>query len=237
VGPLSRDARRELARYLIKYHYMTESVRSFILSDELTAAEKNEVVKYLLHKKNTELAREVWLSRPDNRNSNENGPLHDGGFESLEVSDPSGLGWQINQNLSATAVARDGDVFNSGSRSLKIRFAGNVELARPVVSQLFLVEPGRQYALRFHYRSTEMISAGPAEIVIADGETNAILASSAELKDTGGAWHERQVVFVPRNSRAVLISLQRSSCNANPCPIFGDLSLDDISVILRPTSN
>jgi tetratricopeptide (TPR) repeat protein len=236
VRPLSRDARRELARYLIKYHYMTDSIRSFLLSDELSAAEKNEFVKYLLHKKNTELAREVWLSRSNNGDSNEIGAIHDGGFEALLASDPSGLGWQINQNLSATAVARDEETFHSGSKALKIRFAGNVELGRPVISQLAFVEPGRQYTLRFYYRSTEMITAGPAEIVISDGATNAVLARSAEIKDTGSKWLEQQVIFGSRDSRVALISLQRSSCSASPCPIFGDLSLDDFSIVIRPST-
>ena len=63
VRPVSTDAKRSVARYLIKYRYMTDSIRSFLLSDELTIGQKNEFVKYLLHKNQYQLARDVWFSR------------------------------------------------------------------------------------------------------------------------------------------------------------------------------
>lgn len=230
VRPTTAAAKSSLARYLIKYHFMTDSVRSFLLSDALGTDEKNEFIGYLLHKKDFELAREVWLSRRLQNDSSAAGPIYDGGFEHIDQSDPSGLGWQIGQNVSATAVSRDLKAFHSGASSIRIKLAGNVELARPIVSQLAFVEPRRLYALRFFYRSTEMISAGPAEVSIVDKLTNETLARSTPIKATNGDWIPVSVEFVSGASPVVLVSLQRPECGASPCPIFGDISLDDIQL-------
>ena len=42
---------------------MTDEAKAFLLGDELTPAEKDEFVKYLIHKENFALAREVWASK------------------------------------------------------------------------------------------------------------------------------------------------------------------------------
>jgi tetratricopeptide (TPR) repeat protein len=231
VRPTSGDSRRSFARYLIKYHYMTDSVRGFLLSDELTAAEKNEFAKYLLHKKNFELARDVWMSGQKNGSSNHGDQIYDGGFEAVGQSDTSGLGWQVDQKVSATAVVRNLETFHSGSSSITIKFAGNVELDKAIVSQLAFVKPGRRYTLSFFVRSVEMISAGLAGIAVTDGVTNELLALSPEIKKTDGEWLERKITFASAGSPVVLISLRRRACGTSPCPIFGDISLDDIHLI------
>lgn len=231
LHPATPDAKRSVARYLIKYDYMTDSIRAFLLSDELSSAEKNEFVEYLLHKRKYQLAREVWLSRPGQDPAAGALPLYDGGFERITESDPSGLGWQIEQKMSAIAVTRDRENVHSGENSLNIRFAGGVDFYRPIVSQVAFINSGRRCTLVFYYRSTDIVSAGLPSIVVTDAVSNETIAASDPIADTKGEWIRGQLTFTAKNDPAVVISLQRPNCNTNPCPIFGNLSLDDISIV------
>ncbi len=233
LRPVDPASKRSVARYMIKHGYMTDSIKAFLLGRELTAAQKNEFVKYLLHKGNYELAREVWLSRPGNDLAAARMPIYDGGFERITESDPSGLGWQIDQTISETAVARDRDDVHSGEHSLNVRFAGNVDLRRPVVSQLVFVQPGRQYTLAYFVAAGELVSAGLPSIVVSDARSNQVLAISQPIQDTDKKWTQQSISFTAPNSHVIVISLQRPACGTSPCPIFGDLSLDDVVLTER----
>lgn len=234
MRPVSPEAKRSLARYLIKYHYMTDSVREYLMSGELSPVQKNEFVRYLLHKQEFQIAHDVWRSRQGQDPAQTNLPIFDGGFELISESDPSGLGWQIDQKMSAIAVARDRDNVHSGVNAINVRFAGNVEIGRPILSQYVYVEPGRKYTLSFFVMAGDVVSAGLPAIVISDPVSGETLGSSEPLSGTGGKWEQRSITFTPSESSVVLFSLQRPSCSASPCPIFGDLSLDDISITERP---
>lgn len=228
LNPATASAKRSVARYLIKHNYMTDSIRSFLLSDELTVDQKNEFVAYLLHKRNYQLAREIWLTRPDLVETTDEGKIFDGGFERIAGSDPSGLGWQIDAKISDVALTRDRNDVHSGQNSLNIRFSGNVDLQRPIIAQLAYVVPGSRYSLSFFAVSTDTVSAGLPAVIVADAYSNKTIASSVPLVDTKGAWREYKIDFTAPDAGVVLISLQRPSCSASPCPIFGELSLDDM---------
>jgi tetratricopeptide (TPR) repeat protein len=230
-NPNSNHAKKLLSRYLIKHNFMTDNVRLFLVSDELTDGEKNEFVQYLLHKENFQIAREVWLSRLKPEKFDANELIFDSSFEAITESDPSGLGWQINQKMTATAVARDQKTFHSGSSALKVKFAGNVEIGKYIVSQLAYVQPGRKYRLRVFLFSPELVSAGLPSIAVSDGITNEMLGRSAEFHATADKWVEYKCEFVAKKAPVVRINLQRINCNTSPCPIFGELFLDDFRLI------
>ncbi|MGD9563312.1 MAG: tetratricopeptide repeat protein [Pyrinomonadaceae bacterium] len=228
--PASSETKKRIGRYLIKHNFMTDRLRSFLTSDELSGDEKNAFIQYLLHKEDFETAREVWFSRLKPGRFNTNDIIFDGGFEVLTESDPSGLGWQINQGMSATAVERDQEIFRSGSSSLKVRFVGDVEVGKDIVSQLTYLQPGRRYNLRVFARSRELVSAGPPAIVVTNGVTNELLGQSDEFRVTAGNWVEYKCEFSTTAARVVRIGIRRVSCTEAPCPIFGELSLDDFDL-------
>ena len=230
VWPASVDGRKTVAGYFIEHGLMTDTVRSFLTSDELSEKEKNELVRSLIYKQNFQFAREVWLSRSKTDNGSAQQPIFDGGFENITDSDESGLGWQIAQNVTAFSVARDNKVFHSGSKALEIKFAGNVDVNKPLISQLAYLEPHRKYQLRFFYRSTELISAGLPLVVISDGVSGEVLGRSAALVATDAKWLESRIDFTTGGAPVALISFQRTDC-PSPCPIFGEVFLDDFSVI------
>jgi tetratricopeptide (TPR) repeat protein len=230
VQPESAKARKIVARYLIKHDFMTDNLKSLLVADELSESEKNEFIGSLIEKHNFEVAREVWLSKQKNENASSNELMFDGGFEQIAESDPNGFGWQIDQKASAISVAIDSSQFHAGSRAVLIKFAGNVELGRKLVSQLVYLQPNRKYQLRFFYRSAELISAGLPSLVITDGISNETFSRSAAFESTDGKWVLAKVDFVTKEAPVAFISLQRSSCNTSPCPIFGELSFDDFSI-------
>ncbi|MGB7208359.1 MAG: tetratricopeptide repeat protein [Pyrinomonadaceae bacterium] len=229
--PTSRETKKLVARYLIKHNFMTENAKSFLVSEELSNDEKNEFIQYLLHKENFQVAREVWLSRLKSQELGLNDLIFDGSFEAITESDPSGLGWQINQKMTATAVARDQKTFHSGSSSLKVKFAGNVEIGKDIVSQLAYVQPDRKYSLRVFLLSPDLVSAGLPAMAVSDGITNEMLGKSEEFHATAGKWVEYKCEFVAKEAPIVRINLQRIHCNTSPCPIFGELFLDDFRLV------
>ncbi|HEX6126991.1 MAG TPA: hypothetical protein VFZ23_16580 [Pyrinomonadaceae bacterium] len=231
LRPLSKQAKILFALYLIDRSWMTETTRRFLVGRELTAEEKNKLINYLLSRKNYPLAREVWLSSMDSvRAGAAAQPLFDGGFESLTASDPSGLGWQIDDDVSFTSVSRTSKDVYSGASAIIIRFDGNADVGRPIISQIAFIEPGKRYRLTFYVRAVELVSAGLPSVLVTDVESHAILAWSQPVSDTKGSWIQRSVVFTAPPAPVVRVSVQRPECKASPCPIFGEFSVDEFSV-------
>lgn len=228
VQPASLEGKTIIARYMIERDLLTEDLKTFITSDQLTADAKGEFVKLLLQRGNVQAAYEVWYAS-NGANMADRQNVFDGGFENLSASDETGFGWRIDRNLPAITVSRDATAASAGSASLQIKFSGNSQLAANIFSQLVLLEPRRKYQLRFAYNSPEMISAGLPAIVVSDsGGTR--LGRSATLANTGGKWVQAKFDFATTDTIGVVISLQRPECSDSPCPVFGELLLDDFSI-------
>lgn len=231
INAPSHYAKKLVSRYLIEHSLMTNNTRQFLVSDALNANEKNEFVQILLESKSYLVARDVWLSRPDMKIPDKHNLIFDGGFEEIAESDPSGLGWQIDQYLTGTAVALDRETFHSGSSSLKVKFAGNVAIGKDLVSQIVNLAPGQNYRLSVFVNSSELVSAGPPRIVVHNVASNELLSSLPELQPTKGRWVEYKCDLFAKNSSAARISLQRTACDTQPCPIFGEVILDDLLLV------
>jgi hypothetical protein len=229
ISPRSRNGRMVFALHVIRTSRMTESTRAFLLSGELTADEKQKLMDLLKENKNYVLAHEVWLSTlSPGIAPSVNQPILDGGFEQITGSDPSGFGWQI-EDLAFISVVRDSTDAHSGQSALKIRFTGNSEIQRPIASQISFLEAGKQYRLTYFAKAGELVSGGLPTVVVADVKTGQVLGASKPITNTNGSWEERSVAFKASDS-VVLISLQRPACVDRPCPIFGELSIDDFSI-------
>lgn len=230
MRPNSYDERKLVARYLIDQGFVTDGVKSLLTGSELAANDKDEFVQYLIAKRNFQLAREVWASGQKADDISNNDLIFDGGFEKIAAGDNGAFGWHIDQTATAISVALDDRRFHSGSRALRIKFAGNVELSRRLISQLTYLKPRRRYQLKFFFNSPELISAGLPAIEVNDGVSDNLLGRSNDLQSTQGRWVEVKIDFVTQDTPAVTIGLQRPSCNTSPCPIFGELILDTFSL-------
>lgn len=227
VDPRTDEARKLTTRYLIKYYFMTNATKELLTGNELTDAEKDEFIRYLIYKENSGVAYQTWRTKSGLvGNAAEDTPIYDGGFESITESDDSGFGWQIEQKLSNIAVSIDSKSAHSGARSLHLKFAGNVEGGSRMISQQILVKPFKKYRLTFAFKSAELLSGG-LPVVVVNAATS---VESAPIKASGDKWVEMMVDFNTNEESTAMISIQRAGCTTNPCPIFGDLSLDDFSL-------
>jgi hypothetical protein len=211
---------------------MTDTAKAFLTGNELTDGEKDEFIRLLISKNELLLAYEVWLTKTAlaSTKRDEGDAVFDGGFENITASDESGFGWQIEQGVSATAVAIDSERPHSGFRALHVKFAGNVEVGSRIVSQLVLAKPFHKYRLTFAVRSSELTSGGLPVVVVKAGNSSSILATSSLIKATDGNWVTMTVDFTTEEDAAVTIALERANCDSSPCPIFGEMSLDDFSI-------
>lgn len=228
VLPASFETRKVFARHLIGRGLMTENIRSFLLGSELEKKDKENFIRSLIEMQNFQLAREMWLSIV-NEDAGDR-LIYDGGFETTIESDESGFGWRIDQKASALAVSIDEKEYHSGARAVRLEFAGDVELGRMLISQTTQVLPRRKYRLTFFFRSAEMISAGLPAVVVSDAVSKKTLGQSAPIQTTQAQWRQSVVDFVAADPPAVVIGLQRPSCNMAPCPLFGELTLDEFSL-------
>lgn len=224
------DSRVKIARYFIEHYWMTERLLAFLTGNDLTVDEKDAFTIELIDKENFAAAREVWISRLGEDRSVFDQPVYDGGFEKIAGSDPGGLGWQIDQKISGVSVARDRTTVHSGENALNVSFSGNVELKRSIVSQLVLVIPKRRYVLSFFLHAEGMLSAELPVISISRAANRELIAKSIPLSDTHANWIKLDIQFDAPEEGVVLISLERPSCSVTPCPLVGEMSLDDLSV-------
>lgn len=233
VRPQTLEARKLVARFILEHDLISDSVRSLITSEELTDAEKDPFIQILISRDKVQLAHETWLTKKGIAASpkpSDAAPVFDGGFEVIISSDTSGFGWQINSDLSNTAISVDSKMFHTGARSLSIKFAGHVEPGAYMISQMVFVKPFQHYRLSFFVSSADLVSGGLPVMVVEAGKPMSRLATSPVIKATNGNWVEMTLDFKAQAESIVRFGLQRANCDTSPCPIFGSLSLDDFSI-------
>jgi hypothetical protein len=96
-----------------------------------------------------------------------------------------------------------------------------------------LVEPRASYRLSFAARTREVVSAGLPLVVVTDAgdDTRQPLGRPVVLPQGTSPWQDYVVEFTTDEATsAVLISVRRQDCPSSPCPIFGQVWLDDFSI-------
>jgi hypothetical protein len=157
--------------------------------------------------------------------------LSDPGFEQESELDRPGFGWRLGERPEGFRLSLDSNNPNSGQSCLKIEFEGESDPGRPVITQLALVEPGRNYRLRFAARSEALVSGGFPKIAVIEAATNVALGQSEQFPATTDGWREFTVDFATgQSTNAVQITLMRQLCQKSPCPVFGRLWLDSFSL-------
>lgn len=151
------------------------------------------------------------------------------GFEEPLFLRESMNGWVVPQRQTNPKLAIDVSEKLSGQRSLQISFAEEWDTGTPLLTQIIAVEPDVTYRLSFGVKTKDLVTGGPPRIVLTNTTGDQILAKSEPFPSPNGSWQTMTVEFKPQ-SKAVVISLRRDSCNSSPCPIFGTAWLDDFSL-------
>ena len=230
ADPRSTGQKKLLAAFMINHDLMSIRLKTLLTGDLLSDTEKDLFVTQLLSKNKTRLAYEIWSTKSGVVNilPAAGEKVIDGSFEGPSAGNNT-FGWRLGHKLEAVSVAVDSARHHSGSRALNIQYKGDLDPGATLFSQLVAVEPNTNYRLSFAVLSTELTSGALPVITVTGGHTP--LAKSHMIEATGGKWFVKTIEFRSGKDDSVVIALQRANCVASLCPIFGDLSLDDVSMV------
>jgi tetratricopeptide (TPR) repeat protein len=216
------------ARFLTQHEKADEAIAEYRAAGTIPAEMRRELIQQLLATAAYKEAFEIWRDTQPGVDSE--APIFDGGFEAPLSLQEIGFGWKVATNLQTATFSIDPSQPHSGSKSLRIDFAGNADGS--LVSQLILVEPSKRYQANFAARSDEIVTGGLPLVVVTDAAGDSkLLAQSGPLTKGSSDWRVFSFQFTTApTTRAVVLSVQREACSSNPCPIFGSISLDSFSL-------
>ena len=237
TGPETPAAYQALAGFFRKRGQTSDAIEMFRRAGgdpgEGIAHERRAYLAELLGAKDFKGAYELW--RIGNSSERDLPIPFDGGFEQESDLDEPGFGWRAGEKSDAIHLSLDPSEPNEGRRSLQVAFNGASDPSQPVISQLVRVEPQKRYQLRFAVRTREVISGGLPLVAVIDPVSGQALGQTESFSQTSDGWRPFTIEFTTApNSQAIQIRLQRAPCGS-PCPIFGNLWLDNFSLrVLGP---
>jgi tetratricopeptide (TPR) repeat protein len=235
IQPQTDSAHMALALFFARHNEGAAALDQFralrVKSDNGTENLIDELVRARAFRE----AYEVWAVRHQVPLTNTE-TIRDGGFEGrLTIGEP-GFGWQITSKVENVTMSIDEGAHQSGNRSLRLDFHGNSNPASPVVTQIILVQPRTRYHLRLAALSKDFVSAADPVITLIDASDPkaAVLAQSPPLRSDPNVWREFAIDFTTNEStRAITITLARQACANSPCPAFGTVWIDTVSLESR----
>ena len=166
--------------------------------------------------------------------------VRDGGFEEAIVVGQSGFGWQITPGVPNVAMSFDEGEHQNGKRSLRIDFQGNSNPGSPLLTQLMLVKPSTRYHVSVFCLTKDFVSAGDPFISLVDASDpkGSVLAQLPLLHSDPTAWREVAIDFTTKaETQAIRLGVMRQNCTSDPCPAFGTLWLDSVSISIETTGS
>ena len=236
VNPQTDALRLSLARFFVKKGKITEALSLFRAAAGISREEQRKLLVELIKNKQFKAAYEVWDAGREAEPGRQPGgaaSITDPGFEGRINLSEAGYGWRQERSLEGVRLSLETKGPRSGSRCLLIEWSGNSQPESTVISQLVLVEPDTRYRLSFYARAEDLVTGGLPVLNLTDasGDEARVLGRSKAVQPDAKEWQEYEIVFAtPGTTEAVLLSLQRESCPAGPCPVFGRVWLDAFSL-------
>jgi hypothetical protein len=154
------------------------------------------------------------------------GTLANGGFEEPVAEKASGkFEWAVNQSPDARVALGAG---REGGKSLRVDYSVETGAGLTNASQYVLVAPGARYTLSFWASTDDLKSGGPAAVTVSDPGGKAQAVSTPIALGTT-PWRRYDLTFTGPPGGLAIVSIGRPSCG-DVCPIFGGLSVDDLSL-------
>jgi tetratricopeptide (TPR) repeat protein len=233
VAPRTNAARISLARFFVKKGKISEALELFRSVGNGAAKDQQRLLGDLLRANQFGAAHEVWAAGQPSRAA---AGLTDPGFEGPLDLNTKGFAWRQERPLEGLTLSLDPRGAHSGSSSLLVEWKGHATPEVPALTQLVIVQPHSHYRLKFFVRTAEVITGGlPIMTITEAGASQRTLAQSKPFPEGTSDWHEYEVEFETTvNTEAVYLTLQRQTCPANPCPMFGRVWLDDFALVKEP---
>lgn len=205
-----------------------------LLGTPLSEQNRSELVEQLIRAKAFRHAFELWrtdtsLTPPVILNS---------GFEEPISLSQRVFGWNIFPKTEA-GVAADRAQKVGGQNSLRINFSGEWKAIGEVISQLIVVEPQKRYRISFSVRTRELVTGAPPIIAITDAADNKRLGQSEPFPTPTSDWQKLSFEFsTEAATQAVVLEFTKVEAVCTPCPIYGELWLDDFLIEhVEPTNS
>jgi Tetratricopeptide repeat len=232
IQPATDTARMALALFFARHNQGAAALDQFRSTVVKSDKKSESLLDELLRGKAFTEAYEVW-TQMHGFPLKDAGTIRDGGFEGVLTVGQTGFGWQITPNVVNVAMSIDEGAHQSGARSLRIDFRGNSTPTSPLLTQIVLVKPLTHYHFGLSALSKDFVSAADPVITLIDASDpkNAVLAQSPPLRSDPNVWREFAIDFTTNaDTQAITITFARQACANNPCPAFGTVWLDSVSV-------
>jgi len=221
------NERLALIRFLARKRQGKEVIDQIrLLTTPLSTETKSDLSQLLFASKAFSESFALWRSDEKAREPS----LFNGGFEEPLIFTDSGFGWIIAPQQK-NRLAIDVSEKLSGAKSLQINLDGSWVPGTSLLSQTFIVQPGKTYRISFSVKTKDLVTGGPPVIVVNDAVNDQLLGKSENFPTATTSWTKLNVNFTTLpTSPAAVIRLQRNNCDSSPCPIFGTLWLDEFTV-------
>ena len=203
-----------------------EQVR--LLGTPLSEQNRQELVEQLIAAKAFHHAFELW--RADRKFPRP--VILDGGFDELPRNPfvDRGFGWFV-FGKSEVKVVADQSQKLSGRASLLLGFNGDWNAPTDTMTQRIVVDPERRYRISFGVKTKDLVTGAPPIIVVTDAVSNERLGQAAAFPAPSSDWQTLSFDFSTMPStQAIVLTFMRAESACNPCPIFGELWLDDFLI-------
>lgn len=230
VQPSSLDNKKQLASYFMSNEMMSRGILFFLTGKDLDDKSKIEFISRLIEKKDFSFAYKIWTSQSDHPAEADDKSIINGGFENEINGAENNFGWRFKAEKNIALSIEGANAF-SGAANLKIKFNGNSDPATIIISNLSIATSNQKYRLEFATHSLKLISGGLPFIQITDADSGRLLGQSISINSEGHEWQKYKIDFMTGGqTEAVIITVRRQNCFANPCPAFGDLWIDDFEL-------
>jgi tetratricopeptide (TPR) repeat protein len=219
------------ARFLARQGKATEALDQYRLAAASVSEEnQRDLVRQLIAAKAFREAFEIWTRSVGV--SNDKAPvLYDGGFEGPLSLDEVGFGWRVPREVDGLSMSLDATQQHTGAKSLRLQFNGNSTPGVLLLSQTVVVKAQQRYRVNFAVSTKDIVTGGLPVITASDATSGQLLGKSANFPQAANSWQVLSFEFTTlTKTDAVILSLQRNNCSSAPCPIFGFVWLDSISI-------
>ena len=221
--------RLAFAQFLAQKGKGTECIEQVrLLGVPLSDENRLELVRQLIAEKAFHPAFELWRTDAALKSP----VILNGGFEEpIELAGTDkGFGWSM-FGKPEPKVARDESEKFGGRISLLLRFNGDWKAPAQTISQRIVVEPEKRYRISFAVKTKDLVTGGPPAIAVKDAANDQLLAQSEPFSTSTTNWQKMGFEFsTAAGTQAIVVEFTRVENSCTPCPIFGELWLDDFLI-------
>jgi tetratricopeptide (TPR) repeat protein len=229
------QSRVALANFLIKQSRPTDAVKIFSRIDRqerLALPESSGLISSFIEKGSLSLARELWINLVSNSNDAQAALIWNGSFESDPVKNFAQFDWNFTRSDYAT-LGIDTNTAHTGSRSLKIDFAGkDTTKLDNEIKQAIALEAGQKYRLECFVKTDKFSAPEGPRLVLTEIKTNTSVASSEPVASGTSDWHRISVEFIapPQSVNGLTLTIKRIPKFSYDEPTRGVIWFDDFNI-------